>query len=223
MIDRPGTDPALIREELNTLEDMNRRLGGYHLIFHHVRRFLPSNPGTPVRILDLGTGNADIPRALVQWTRKRGVSVSITAVDGNSDVLEIAQEACRGSPEIQLEQHDLRRLPYGPNSYDLVLCSLALHHFGWADAVMILRRIGEVARTGYLVNDLRRNWASIWISALVIRLMTRSTIVRQDGPQSCRAAFTVGELRAAAGEAGLRNYRIVRRHGIFRMVLEGAK
>src|SRR5271156_4825308 len=133
LMDRPGISHTLLREELQILETVNRRWGAQELVLECVQRFLDSPRTTSLTILDLGTGAADIPRAIVAWARQRKLPVTITAVDGNSGVLEIAREACRDWPEIRLEQHDLRALPYAADSFDLVLCSLALHHFDSAD------------------------------------------------------------------------------------------
>jgi hypothetical protein len=51
----------------------------------------------------------------------------------------------------------------------------------------------------------------------------RDQIVRQDAVASCRAAFSVPELRSMADEAGLENYKVNRHHLGFRMVLHGTK
>jgi ubiquinone/menaquinone biosynthesis C-methylase UbiE len=213
----------LLREELEMLEQANRRLGGHRLVLQCVERLLTPLPPNPLSVLDLATGAADIPRAIAAWLRQRRLPVAITAVDLNPEVLGIARKACDGWPEIRLEQYDLLDLPYPADSFDVVLCSLALHHFAAADAVRILGRMQELAKVGYLVNDLRRNWLSIWTTELVAHTVIRSTIVRQDAPHSCRAAFTVPELRSMAEQAGLSNFTIKRHHGIFRMVLEGRK
>jgi SAM-dependent methyltransferase len=223
LIDRPGVDQALIREELEMLENTNRRFGGHSLILHYVQHLLKSEQTMSASILDLGTGSADIPRAIAAWFRKRQGRVNIAAVDGNPDVLKLAVESCRNWPEIRLEQHDLRSLPYAADSYDLVLCSLALHHFTSADAITILRRMQEIARVGYLVNDLRRSWPGIWITHLLARTVIKSRIVRHDAPQSFHAAFTIRELQTMGQQAGLRNFRIKRHQAGMRMVLEGRK
>jgi ubiquinone/menaquinone biosynthesis C-methylase UbiE len=141
LIDRPGTDRVLLREELQMLEDLNRRLWGHQLVLEYVQRLLGSTRTKSLSILDLGTGAADIPRAIAAWARQRQLGVTITAVDGNPQVLEFAKEICRDWPEIRLDQHDLRALPYAAGSFDLVLCSLAMHHFDAADAIAILRQI----------------------------------------------------------------------------------
>jgi hypothetical protein len=222
LMDRPDVNKAWLREELEVLEKLNR-LGGHRLILRYIRRLLHSRKVDALSVLDLATGAADIPRAIVAWARKQGLPIKVTAVDGNEHVLRSATEWCRDWPEIQLEHHDLLELPYGPESFDIVLCSLALHHFKTADAVTVLRRMNQIPRTGYVVNDLRRSWLAIWTAELLARTLMRSPIVRHDGPQSFRAAFTVAELRNMAREAGMRNFSVKRHQGIFRMVLAGEK
>jgi len=222
-IDRPCMDPALVREELQMLEHANARFGEHRLMLRQVKGLLRSQKVPSLEILDLATGGADIPRAIVDSARKDHLPVKVTAVDSNAEVIRLAREACRDWPEIRIEQRDLRDLPFPPDSFDLVLCSLALHHFADADAIAILRRMQEIARVGYIVSDLRRNWLAIWTTELWVRTMVKSPIARNDAPQSCRAAFTVHELRAMAKQAGLRNFSIHRCQLFFRMVLEGTK
>lgn len=222
LMDRPDVNKAWLREELQVLEKLNR-LGGHRLMLRYIEKLIDSKQVGALSILDLATGAADIPRAIVAWAKDRGMRISVTAVDGNEHVLRSAREWCRDWPQIQLEHYDLLDLPYGPGSFDIVLCSLALHHFTTENAVTVLRRMNEVARTGFILNDLQRNWLSIWTSELLARTIMRSPLVRQDGPQSFRAAFTVTELRGMAREAGIKNFTVNRHQGIFRMVLSARK
>lgn len=222
-IDRTGLDRVLLRQELQLLAEVNERFGGNQLMLRYVKQFMAANRMESLNILDLATGSADVPRAIVTWARERKLPVTITAVDHNPDILEVAREHCRDWPEIQFAGHDLRTLPFAPDSFDLVLCSLALHHFTTADAVALLRRIGELARHGYVVNDLRRNWLAIRAADRFSRELGNSEIFTSDAVQSCRAAFTVGELRTMAQQAGLRRFRIRRHQWFFRMVLAGNK
>ncbi len=223
LIDRPSLDAASVRKLLETLERANRRLGGHDLVLHYVRRIVRQTHPKSLNVLDLGTGLADIPRTLVAFGRSQGLPITVTAVDASAKVLEFAREACRDWPEIRLDQQDMLRLPYTPNSFDLVMCSLALHHFEAADAIDILRGIRNIARVGYLVNDLRRNWFSIMATQLLVGTMIGDPVIRHDALSSCRAAFTVDELRSMADEAGLENCRVRRHHFGFRMVLQGMK
>jgi SAM-dependent methyltransferase len=211
MMDRPGNDPALLRDDLTVLENINRRLGGIAIPLRYLPEFRPHT------ILDLATGSGDVPRAIA-----RRFDVTITGVDGNPDILAIARERSAGCPDIHFEQHDLLALPYGPGSFDVVLCALALHHFAETDAVAILRRIHDIARVGFIVNDLRRNRVAIGLTKLMARTIITNPIARFDAPASCERAFTVAELRAMAERAGMTNFQI-RRHAFFRMALVGRK
>jgi hypothetical protein len=103
-----------------------------------------------------------------------------------------------------------------------VLCSLTLHHFTEDDAVAILRRIHEIARIGYIVNDLRRNPVATCLAKLMARTIITNPIAKFDAPASCERAFTIPELRALAQRAGLEQFEI-HRHRMFRMVLVGRK
>jgi len=223
LIDRPETDPALVREELEILESANERFGAYRLVLDFMRRIIDTLKPASLSILDLATGAADIPRAIADYLKKAGIRAAITVIDANPEVVRVARENCRAWPEIRIEQHDVLALPYGLNSFDLVFCSMALHHFERQDAVLILRRMHEIARVGYLMNDLRRSWTAVCVTELLVRSVIRSRIVQQDAPQSCWAAFTVPEMESMAVEAGLSNFKISRHTAIFRMILEGWK
>jgi SAM-dependent methyltransferase len=222
IMDRRGNDPALLRADLRVLENINRFLGGHRIALDYLGKLRAVTPMNPIRILDLATGGADVPRSIVRWARRRGVRVEITAVDRNPDILEIARERCTTSPEIRIEQHDLLELPYEPASFDVVTCSLTLHHFSKANVVAILRRIHDIARVGYIVNDLRRNRIAVGLSKLMARTVISNPIARFDAPASCERAFSIAELHAMAERAGLSNFT-VRRHRFFRMAIVGSR
>jgi len=219
MMDRRGIDPGLLRADLRVLESINRLLGGHRIVRRHLPRVVQHGP---VSVLDLGTGAADVPIAVARWARANRVKMEITAVDVNPEILRVARENTAPWPEIHVDEADLRSLPYRPASFDIVLCALTLHHFADADAVAILQRIDDIARQGYIINDLRRNQVAIRLSRLLARTIITNPIARFDAPASCERAFTIAELREMAGRAGMIHYTI-RRHRFFRMVLVGRK
>src|ERR1039457_249403 len=152
IMDRAGNEPRLLRADLRVLEDINRFLGGYRIPLLYLRKLSDSlRSAKTLTILDLATGAAAVPRAIVIWARSRRVDVAITAVDGNPEILRIARENTADWPEIRVEQHDLLALPYPAASFDVVICSLTLHHFSEPDAVAILQRIHDITRGGWII------------------------------------------------------------------------
>ena len=121
---------AEVQDSLGDVRRVNKYLSGYKVLLFHVRKLLKQqSPGAQFSILDLATGSADQPIALVEMTRRLGIKVRIVALDINSKMLKYAQEETRGYPEIILIQGDIHALPFGENSFDLVVNSLSLHHF----------------------------------------------------------------------------------------------
>ena len=223
MMDRPGQDPRLLREDLRVLQNINRILGGHHIALRYVRELLGTRTRSqPLTILDLATGAADVPRAIVRWARANGIRIQITAVDVNPDILGLAKEFTVGWPEIQIERQDVLALPYPSDGFDIVACALTLHHFSESNVVAILRRIHDIARVGYAVNDLRRNRIAICLSKLMAHTIITNPIARFDAPASCERAFTPAELRALAKRAGMGNFQI-HCHPVYRMALVGRK
>jgi SAM-dependent methyltransferase len=222
IMDRRGNDAALLRADLRVLDYINRFLGGHRIALGYLDELLDTAPMNPVRILDLATGGADVPRAIARWARRKRIGVEITAMDRNPEILTLARERCAGWPEIRIEQHDLLALPYAAASFDVVTCSLTLHHFTRANVVAILRRIHDITRVGYIINDLRRNRVAIGLTKLMARTIIRNPIAQFDAPASCERAFSVAELRAMAARAELRSF-VIRRHRYFRVAIAGRK
>ena len=76
------------------------------------------------------------------------------------------------------------------------------------------------ARSLILVNDLRRSFWGWMLAHLVTRLVTRSDVVHQDGPQSVRAAFSIKEASEFARQVGISDLNVERRWP-FRFLLSG--
>jgi SAM-dependent methyltransferase len=168
-----------------------------------VRRWIKR--GAPTRIVDLATGSGDIPRLIADYARRIGVQVEIDAVDRQPATLEIARKLSAGYPEIScheaniLEWHSVER-------YDIVLCTLALHHFSDEDAVSLLRRSRELSRRFVLVSDLLRGFFLQAGVYLLTALIFREPMTRYDARLSAVRAFSFSEMRDLAQRAGWTNF-----------------
>jgi len=189
------------------IQRVNRWFGGTSAVLAALPTLIP--PGaTSISLLDLATGVADIPMAVERWCDTRGCKVEITATDVSPQILALAGDKIADSTRIRLQQADARALPYENNTFDVVTCSLALHHFSPAGAVLVLREMDRLCRSGFLVNDLRRSAVGYGASWLASRLTTRNRLTRHDAPLSVRRAYTPAELRSLLDEAGVQHAEI---------------
>jgi ubiquinone/menaquinone biosynthesis C-methylase UbiE len=201
-MDRPQPVSAELEVDLRNLRQLNRYFGSYRLIEYFLRRWL--KPGGRMRMLDLATGSGDIPRFIVDYARKVGADVAIEAVDQQASTVEIARGLSGEYPEITFVQADILTLTREP--FDIVFCSLALHHFSDTDAVAVLKRCRELSKQFVLVSDLRRGAIATVGVFLLTSLLFREKMTRVDARLSAERAFSFKELRMLAEHAGWRNF-----------------
>jgi SAM-dependent methyltransferase len=217
MLDRPAPFADLC-ETLDDIARFNALFGGCLVTSHHVKRLLAALPADRlVTVLDVGTGGGDIPRALVRWARRTGRSIRVLALDRDADTLRAAARRVAGYPEITLVQGDGLALPVRPQSVDVAISALMLHHLPPAEASISLAEMDRVARRGFVVNDLFRSrvaHALVWVGT---RLLAKNRMSRHDGPLSVLRAYTPGEVEALARLAGLDDVRVHRYAGALRL------
>jgi ubiquinone/menaquinone biosynthesis C-methylase UbiE len=208
---------ADLHENLRDLARINEWFGGTRSVLGAIDA-LPVMPRT---ILDVGCGGADVPRAVLEHLSNRGTRAHYVALDRSARVLSFAAAAASGNDAISTVQGDATALPFDAGSFDLVTCSLALHHLAPADAVQALR---EMARVGanVVVSDLRRSRVA-WLAArALLPLMTRNRFTLHDGPLSVRRAYTPDEARSMADQAGWTRIEVRAAFGA-RLLLTGGR
>ncbi len=141
-----------------------------------------------MRIADLATGSGDIPRR--SWLITPAASaavVTVDAVDQQPSTVEIARGLSSNYPEIEFIEGDI--LTFARESYDIVLCSLALHHFSENSAIALLRHCRELSKNYVLVSDLRRGWLASAGVYLLTALIFREEMTQVDARLSERAGL----------------------------------
>ncbi len=217
-LDQPDLDLRELRVCLADVARLNRWFGGTRAVLAEVRR-IARRRGLKGRsdVLDIGTGGADVPRALVGWGRRRGVHFHVAACDRHEGIARAAAAFCSGVPSISVLRADASALPFRRERFDFVTCSLMIHHLAEDEVIALLRELGGLARYALIVSDLERGaWAyiGVWLGT---HLFCRSSYTRHDGPASVRRAYTLEELRTISQRAGLGNMHWSRRW-LFRVV-----
>lgn len=193
-----------LRRTLHELRLVNQYLGG-HATSLKAFTTLSWPADRPLRVLDVGTGGADFPEALVRWADRTGRAVHVDAVDLNAEALRCAEH--------DLDAHlppYLRRcidLKVGDalsvdGTYDVAHASLFLHHLSDEDAARLLARLRERAPV-VVINDLHRHPLAYASIRALGQLGGATAMFRHDGPLSVLRAFRREELLTLAQRAGL--------------------
>jgi SAM-dependent methyltransferase len=220
-MDADDVAPRELRRSLAFIRRVNVLFGYTRATLHHLERFSAGwKPGERIDVVDLATGSADVPLAIVRWGRRRGFDVHVVGVDRHEQTVQAAREATAQEPRIRIVQGDALRLPFDAGSFDYTVCSMFLHHLSDAQAETVLRAMGELSRRGIIAADLlRHRRAYAWISLFTL---FANPIVRHDARVSVRQAFSTPEVLALRERAGL-GFATYHRHFGHRFVLAGEK
>jgi ubiquinone/menaquinone biosynthesis C-methylase UbiE len=204
LLDGP-LEPGLLAGNLRDLARVNRWLGGTELSWRavqHVRAGLSAK--SSLSLLDVGTGSADIPLALVRRASASNLRLEVTATDVRAEIVDYARRHAGAHPGLTIELTLGDALAQPPASFDIVHASLVIHHLEPSELARLLTEMGRVARHSVIVNDLvraRRWWLAAWLAS---RLTTANRYTRHDAPLSVRRAYQPSEIERMAGHANLR-------------------
>lgn len=202
-MDLPQPVTPELEAEMRNLASINRRLGSHRLLRKFLELWL--SPSRTYRVLDFCTGGGDVPRAMVDWARTRDITLRIDAVDASEASLEIARAASKDYPEIRYLRSDVLKFET-KETYDLVTCSLALHHFSEIQAAAVLRRCREYSHRFVLVSDLERGPLTLAGVYLITNIFYPAAASCADGITSARRAFSFQEFRELAIAAGWQDF-----------------
>jgi ubiquinone/menaquinone biosynthesis C-methylase UbiE len=211
LLDGPLDDLSALASNLRDFRRINRWLGGASLSEPAIDAVAAHRQ--ELTLLDVGTGGADIPVALLERAAGRGRRWSVVAIDSRPEVLATAvrvRPAVATTPGLELHVGDGRSLPYPDRSFDVAHASLVLHHLTPVEADGLLREMARVARLGIVVNDLERGrlgWLGAWLMG---HLLTGSRFTRHDAPLSVARSYRAAEMVDLMNTAGLRAVRVVR-------------
>lgn len=221
-MDQPGLDEARHAHALHGLARINLWSLTSNALFGPIARLARDIPGRELNVLDLASGGGDVAVGLWRKARRHGIPLRIRGCDVNPRAVEFARRRAHSRrADVGFFVLDAVNGPL-PEGYDVLICSLFLHHLDENEAVALLRRMSAAAAHLVAVDDLRRHPAGAALAALGTRILTRSDVVHVDGLRSVRAAFTIGEASQLARTSDLHGF-VIRPHWPFRFLLTWRK
>ena len=176
MMDDFTLEGVEFRDTLDKLEIINRLLGGNSVT------------------INLGCGHGDILRDVAKFGRKNKYKFKLLGVDANPDAIEYARELSKGYSELSFETIDIFSEEFKKQSYDVVLCTLFLHHFKNDELISFLKTAIKKATIGAVVNDLHRHRIAYYLFKM-IGFFIKNKMVREDGLTSVLRAFKKKEIK----------------------------
>jgi 2-polyprenyl-3-methyl-5-hydroxy-6-metoxy-1,4-benzoquinol methylase len=222
IMDGPGLDAEAHHQALHGIARVNWISSSAGILWRPIRDLCrerqKAGDTRPVRILDVATGGGDVPVGVWHRGQRHRFRLEVAGCDFSPLAIEHAKHtAQRAGADISFFQLDVLTEPI-PTGYDVITCSLFLHHLNEEQALQVLGKMREAAGALILVNDLARGWRG-WLAAYFgSRILTRSHVVHVDAPLSVEGAFTPEEALAIAQKAGW-NGATVRQRFPFRFLL----
>ncbi|WP_400193212.1 methyltransferase domain-containing protein [Hymenobacter sp. B81] len=198
-----------LHQNLDELEVINTRLGGYRVVADALERLQPRFPaGRPLELADLGSGGGDTLRHVARWARRRGHAVGLTGVDANAFMVDYATQRSTAYPEIRFWQQDIFAPDFARHRFDIITCSLFCHHFADEQLVTLLRQWQQQARVAVVINDLHRHPLAYHSIRLLTRVLRGSHLVQHDAPLSVARAFRRSDWQRLLQLAGIGHYQL---------------
>jgi 2-polyprenyl-3-methyl-5-hydroxy-6-metoxy-1,4-benzoquinol methylase len=207
LLDAPGIPKELLFQNLKELNFINRLLGGHNVTIAGIKKLLLDKNKT-YHIVDIGCGGGDAMKCIADWAKKNSYKVKLTGVDFNSDAIDYVKNSCKDYPEIGGINKDYKEFLKTDKTIDIIHCSLFCHHLNDDELFELFCCIKQYAKTGFVINDLHRQWFAYYSIKFLTRLLNGSSLVINDAPLSVLRGFKHVELKKTVAKAEVKNVEI---------------
>lgn len=200
LMDDPGADLEMLERTYERFRLVNAVVSNARAVY---RRWIrPRLSATEARrVLDIGAGGADLPRALLAWARADGLRMEVTAIDPDERAIAWARRQ-PPVPGLVLRRATSRELADAAERFDVVMSNHVLHHLDGREFGALLADSERLARGGGLAvhGDIERSrlgYAGFALGTLpFVPNLLAGTFIRADGLTSIRRSHTAAELAA---------------------------
>ncbi|NHN25792.1 methyltransferase domain-containing protein [Flavobacterium jejuense] len=196
-----------LRDALDKIAIINQVLGGNQLTLAGVKQLLSSNE-KKITIVDVGCGNGDMLRALAEFGKKNNYIFNLIGIDANAFTINHAEQLSSKYSNISYQCLDIFEEEFGKIEYDILLCTLTLHHFKNNQIDYLLELFVKQAKIGIVINDLHRNVIAYRLFQALCFVFRLNKMSREDGLVSILRGFKKEELVTFSKHNDLKNYTI---------------
>lgn len=195
-----------LRDALDKIASINKLLGGNQLTLQGVKKLI--NSKEEITIVDVGCGNGDMLRALADFGIKNNLKFNLIGIDANAFTIDYAMKLSKEYPNISYKCEDIFSEVFSQLKYDIILCTLTLHHFKNEQIDYLLKLFYKQSKIGIVINDLHRNIIAYRAFQLICFIFRLNRMSKEDGLVSILRGFKKQELIDFSEKNELKNYRI---------------
>jgi SAM-dependent methyltransferase len=208
IMDDFSMEGEILRDALDKIAAINKLLGGNKVTLEGVKLLTRMQAAaTVISILDVGCGNGDMLRTLADYARGTGLRFKLHGIDANAFTIHHAEQLSADYAEISYSSKDIFDYDL-PERYDIILCTLTLHHFKDPQLLELMQYFKNQSRLGVVVNDLHRSALAYYLFKLICTLFGLNDMSREDGLVSILRGFKRQDLQGYSRALQLKKYSI---------------
>lgn len=209
IMDDFALEGEILRDALDKIARINQLLGGNQLTLRGVQKLIANLPeATEITIVDVGCGNGDMMRALADYGSKNNLKFKLIGIDANNFTIQHAKELSGNYPNISYQCEDIFSTPFSNFKYDIVLCTLTLHHFKEKEIIKLMAVFNTNSSIGIVINDLHRSAVAYRLFQGLCFIFRLNSMSREDGLTSILRGFKKEELVRFSKKLNFNNYTI---------------
>jgi 2-polyprenyl-3-methyl-5-hydroxy-6-metoxy-1,4-benzoquinol methylase len=198
-----------LQDALDKIASINQLLGGNKLTLHGIKTLLKkTDTQKTIVIADIGCGNGDMLRMLANYGQKNDLNFKLTGVDANEFTINYAKKLSTEYANIEYVCVDIFSKDFTLVKYDIVLCTLTLHHFTNDEILNIITIFNNNAAIGIVINDLHRSKLAYRLFKMIGIIFNLNRMSREDGLVSILRGFKKNELESFSKKLNFKNYTI---------------
>ena len=199
----------VLRDALDKIASINQLLGGNKITLDGINELLKKVPkNQQITIVDIGCGNGDMLRKVVLYGQKRKYNFNLIGIDANEFTINHAKKLSEKFTNISYSCEDIFDENFKSFQYDILLCTLTLHHFDDNQITNLLTTFTKNAKIGVVINDLQRSSVAYRLFQLLCFVFQLNPMSKSDGLVSILRGFKKSELEAFSKNSHLKKYTI---------------
>lgn len=204
LMDNLGADSENLHKTLDDFQIINKLFSRSQFVLSkYIFKDILRENRDKITLLDIGSGGGDIDRWFVKRARSKEISATVLGIDHDQRSIDYAVKRCSTFPEISFIKMDAFDLEKNVIKHDYIIANHFLHHLDNGKIPQFIYNVNNMAKRGFLINDLLRSKMSYILFYLLFPFFSRSSFTWKDGLMSILKGFTCEEMNGLVRGAGL--------------------